>query len=128
MENLFEKYAHRFSENRLLKKIGKYARQMGLKTVYSVLLLYFAFTRKETPAWAKNIIIGVLGYVISPIDLIPDLTPVIGYTDDLGALSFGIVTIACYINQEVREKARKRLKSWFGDYDLEDLAEVDKQL
>lgn len=128
MENPFKKYARQFSENRLLKKIQTFSRQAGLKSVYSVLLLFYAFTRKETPVWAKNIIIGVLGYFIAPIDALPDLTPIIGYTDDLGVLSFGLVTIACYINQDVRIKARKKLKQWFGEYDLQELAEVDKQL
>lgn len=128
MENPFKKYARQFSESRLLKKIQAFARQAGLKTVYSVLLLYYAFTRKETPVWAKNIIIGVLGYFIAPFDALPDLTPIIGYTDDLGVLSFGLVTIACYINQDVRIKARKKLKDWFGEFDLQELAEVDKQL
>ncbi len=128
MENPFKKYANQFSENRLLKKVQAFARQLGLKTVYSVLLLFYAFTRRETPAWAKNIIVGVLGYFIAPIDAIPDLTPIIGYTDDLGVLSFGLVTIACYINQDVRNKARKKLKDWFGEYNLEELAEVDEKL
>lgn len=128
MENPFKKYARQFSESRLLKKIQVFARQAGLKTVYSVLLLFYAFTRKETPVWAKNIIIGVLGYFIAPFDALPDLTPIIGYTDDLGVLSFGLVTIACYVNQDVRIKARKKLKDWFGEFDLQELAEVDKQL
>ena len=128
MENPLKKYAHQSSENRLLKKIQAYARAAGLKTVYSVLLLFYAFTRKETPAWAKNIILGVLGYFIAPIDALPDLTPIIGYTDDLGVLSFGLVTIACYINQDVRGRAKGKLKDWFGEYDVEELAEIDRQL
>ncbi len=128
MENPFKKYIRHFSENHLLIKVQRYAREAGLKVVYSALLLYFAFTRKETPVFAKNIILGVLGYFISPIDALPDLTPIIGYTDDLGVLSFGLVTIACYINDEVRIKARKKLKTWFGEFDLQELAEVDGRL
>lgn len=128
MENPFKKYSRLFSENRLLNKIHTYFKEAGLKTVYSALLLFYSFTRKETPVWAKNIILGVLGYFISPIDAIPDLTPILGYTDDLGVLSFGLVTIACYINDDVRIKARKKLKSWFGEFDVEELAEVDRQL
>ncbi len=128
MKNPFKKYMRQFSESRLLAKIHGYFREAGLKTVYSVLLLYYSFTRKETPIWAKNIIIGVLGYFISPIDALPDLTPIIGYTDDIGVLSFGLVAIACYINDDVRINARKKLRDWFGEYDVRDLAEIDKQL
>jgi uncharacterized membrane protein YkvA (DUF1232 family) len=128
MKNPFKKYAAFFSENRLLKKLQSYFREAGLKTVYSALLLFYAYTRKETPVYAKNIILGVLGYFIAPIDALPDLTPIIGYTDDLGVLSFGLVTIACYINDEVRIKARKKLRDWFGAFDVQELAEIDKQL
>lgn len=99
-----------------------------MKAVYSVLLLYYAYRRSDTPIWAKRIIIGVLGYFISPIDALPDLTPILGYTDDLGVLSFGLVTIAAYVNDEVRITARKKLRDWFGEFNVEDLQEVDKQL
>lgn len=128
MKNPFEKYAGLFSENRLLKKIQQFAKQAGLKVVYSVLLLYYAYRRSDTPIWAKRIIIGVLGYFISPIDALPDLTPILGYTDDIGVLSFGLVAIAAYINDEVRNTARKKLQDWFGEINVEELSEVDRQL
>ncbi len=128
MKNPFEKYASRFSEFGLLEKIRLYAKQAGLKAVYSVLLLFYAYRRKETPIWARRIIIGVLGYFIAPLDALPDLTPIIGYTDDLGMLSFGLVTIAAYVNDEVRINARKKLRDWFGEFNVEDLQAVDKQL
>lgn len=128
MKNPFSVYIKQFSEAKLWKKIGKYAKQIGLKSVYSSLLLFYAYRRKDTPGWAKRIILGVLGYMLMPFDAIPDLSPIIGYTDDLGVLSFGLVTIASYINEEVREQARKKLSNWFGDYDVKELQEVDKQL
>lgn len=117
-----------FSENTFLKRMQKVVKSVGQKTIYTILLLYYAFTRKETPHWAKNIIIGVLGYLITPIDGIPDLTPIIGYTDDIGVLTFGLVTIACYVNDEVRAKARKQLEKWCGEVDEAEIEKVNKQL
>ncbi|MCF8246340.1 MAG: DUF1232 domain-containing protein [Saprospiraceae bacterium] len=128
MKNPFDKYARQFTENRLLKKIQHFAKHAGLKVVYSVLLLFYSYRRSDTPIWAKRIIIGVLGYFIMPLDALPDLTPIIGYTDDLGVLSFGLVTIAAYVNDEVRIKARLKLRDWFGEFSLEELIEIDKQL
>lgn len=128
MKKIIEKYRDRFSEAKLWNKLKDYARQAGLKTVYMALLLFYAYKRSDTPAWAKRVIIGVLGYFISPIDIIPDLTPLIGYTDDIGMLSFGLVTIACYINDEVKGSARTQLSKWFGDYDEDELKDVDEQL
>lgn len=127
-KNPFKAYIKRFSEHGLWKKISHYAKKAGLKTVYSALLLFYAYKRKDTPVWAKNIVLGVLGYFLSPIDWMPDLTPIIGFTDDIGVLSFGLVTIAAYVNEDVRKQARDRLKQWFGEYDPAPLTEVDQQL
>ena len=90
--------------------------------------MFYAFRRKETPGWAKNVILGAIGYFLSPFDGIPDLTPFLGYTDDLGVLSFGLVLIAGYINDEVRGQAKECLKKWFGEIDEEELKTVDEQL
>lgn len=128
MKNPFKNYIGKFSVRGFWQKLGAYAKQAGIKTVYSSLLLFYAYRRKETPPWAKNIIFGTLGYFLAPIDAIPDLSPIIGYTDDIGVLSFGLVTIASYINQEVRENARERLKKWFGEYDPKAIEEVEKTL
>lgn len=124
----FKKDKSEFSEERFWKKIFNYAKQAGIKTIYSALLLFNAYRKKETPTWAKNVILGALGYFISPIDAIPDLTPFLGYTDDIGILGFGLVTIASYVDEGVRKKSREQLKKWFGDYNQEDLSEIDDKL
>jgi len=116
------------SVNLILKKIGRFCSAMGQQVVYSVLLMVYAFRRKDAPGWAKRIIIGALGYVLTPIDAVPDLTPLIGYTDDLGVLSFGLVAIASYINLDVRIEARRGVKSLFGEIDLDSLHEIDSKL
>lgn len=110
--------------NLLKLKPGK----IGSKAMYTSMLLFYAFKRQETPSWAKNIILGTLGYLISPIDLLPDLTPVLGYTDDIGMLSFGLVTIASFINKEVKEKASSQLTKWIPNWDQSVTAEVDRIL
>jgi uncharacterized membrane protein YkvA (DUF1232 family) len=115
-------------ESSFWKKIAKYAKSAGLKVVYSALLLYYAYRRKDTPTWAKRIITGTLAYFISPLDAIPDLTPFLGFTDDLGVLGIGLVMVAGYINEEVRANARANLASWFGEVDEAELKEVDDKL
>ena len=87
----------------------------GIRLIYSALLLYYAFKRKDLPAWARSIVIGVIGYLISPFDSIPDITPIVGYTDDLGILSYALVLIAAYVNDEVRTKAKNRLLRLLGN-------------
>jgi uncharacterized membrane protein YkvA (DUF1232 family) len=113
---------------KVLKYLGRAFRRMGQQAVYSVMLMVYAYRSKEAPAWAKRIIIGTLGYVLTPIDAVPDLSPLIGYTDDIGVLTFGLVTIASYINDEVRISARRDVKKLFGEIDLASIQEVDSRL
>lgn len=117
-----------FKADKLWSWINKYTGTLGQKLVYSILLLYYAYKRSDTPAWAKNIIIGAIGYFLSPIDSIPDLTPFLGLTDDIGVLSFGLVSIACYINDEVREKALIKLHSFFDNVNKETIDAVNQAL
>ena len=126
-ENL-DQYENKFTERKLWHKITRFAQKIGVKAVYAALLMFYAYKRKDTPGWAKKIVIGILGYLISPIDFLPDLTPIIGYTDDLGILSFGLVTIAAFVNEEVRNKARTQLGKWFPAFKEEDLKAVEDKL
>ena len=98
-----------FSFSKIIKYLQRYLTQLSTQGVYAALLLYYSWSNKDTPAWAKKIIVGALAYFVSPIDAIPDLTPFIGMTDDIGLMSFSLVTIACYINEDVRLKAYNRL-------------------
>ena len=62
----------------------------------------------------KATILGALGYLISPIDAIPDFIPVAGFSDDLGVLAAAIAAIGFYIDDEVKNKADEKLAEWFG--------------
>lgn len=123
-----DQYRKSFSEFSFWNKLKIFAQRAGIKAVFSALLLYYAYQRAETPSWAKRLIIGVLGYLIAPIDIIPDLGFLIGFTDDIGLLSFALVTVAAFINDDVRGQAREKIGTWFTDVDEDALAEVEKKL
>ncbi|WP_116105016.1 YkvA family protein [Lewinella sp. IMCC34191] len=110
------------------KKLPGLARTAGLRSVYTALLLYYAYERKDTPAWAKRTILGALGYLLMPLDVIPDLTPILGYTDDFTVLAAGLTTVAAYINSEVKENAQARLATWFPAAEAKELNEIDENL
>lgn len=67
-------------------------------------------------------IYGTLGYFISPIDAIPDFIPG-GYTDDLGILAVAVVSLTLYITEDIKAKAAKMMKVWFGDRQANNLDE-----
>lgn len=108
------KYAGAYSAEGLLEKIGKYAKQIGLKLLYEVLLLWYVLEKDDLPTDVKLKIYAALGYFISPIDLIPDPIPVIGFTDDAAAIALAIGIAHMYIDEEVRRKAKAKIDDIFG--------------
>jgi uncharacterized membrane protein YkvA (DUF1232 family) len=121
-------YSRSYSEKSLFAKIKQFAQKAGINVIYAVLLLYYALQRTGVPAWAKAYIVGSLGYFIFPLDAVPDITPVIGHVDDLGVLVGALVTVAMYIDDEVKTNARKKLKDWFREFDEASLNEIDDKI
>ena len=87
--------------------------------------LYFAYRDPNTPWYAKFLAICVVTYAFSPIDLIPDFIPVIGYLDDLLIVPLGVILVSKLIPEDVmissRQKAENAIaegkdkpKSWVG--------------
>jgi uncharacterized membrane protein YkvA (DUF1232 family) len=68
-------------------------------------LSHLVLTDPKTPTVAKLLIVGALGYLVWPFDLIPDAVPWFGYTDDLAVLSATISLVDQYITDEMRIKA-----------------------
>lgn len=123
-----EAYRSKFSESKFWRFLEIRGKSLSQVTIYSALLLFYAYRRKDTPGWAKRIVLGSLGYLLMPLDAIPDLSPLIGYTDDIGVLSFGIVTIAAYINSDVRRLAKEKLEQWFDHIDEKAISKIDGRL
>ncbi|MDP6599030.1 MAG: DUF1232 domain-containing protein [Candidatus Poribacteria bacterium] len=64
----------------------------------------------------KVIIATALAYLVNPIDSIPDLTPVLGFTDDLGILITALSVIAVHIKDECRRQARQDADTIFNKH------------
>lgn len=70
--------------------------------------LYLAARDPRTPWYAKLIVAGIVAYAFSPIDLIPDFIPVIGYLDDLILIPLGIALAIKLIPEQVLLESRAR--------------------
>ena len=123
-----EKYVEVYSEDKLFSKILKFAKKAGIKLVYIVLLLFYTLQKSTTPKFAKSIIIGGLGYFILPFDALSDLIPMIGFTDDLTALVSVLIAVALYVDEDIKLKAKSKLKVWFGDFDHKELEDIEEKL
>jgi len=104
-----------FSEINLFHKIGQVAKNAGIIVIYPVLILFYLFKDKKVPHSSKTIIIAALAYFIFPVDSIPDMTPIIGYSDDLGILYVTISQLIKYINPEILNQVKNRIVEWFGE-------------
>lgn len=123
-----EKYSQLFTEQGLWDKIKQFSKDAGLKVIYAVLLLFYAMKDKSVGFKTKVSIAAALGYFILPTDAIFDITPIIGYSDDLGVLIFALTQIASSITPEVKQRAREKLNDWFGEIDENELKEIDNKI
>ncbi|MCP8304687.1 MAG: DUF1232 domain-containing protein [archaeon] len=80
-----------------------------LKT--DIYALYLAYKDPRVPWYAKLFIAVIVGYALSPIDLIPDFIPILGYLDDLLIIPAGISLSLKMIPKEVLEEYREKAKS-----------------
>ena len=77
-----------------------------LKT--EIVALYLASKRPRTPWYAKALAAFIIGYALSPIDLIPDFIPVVGYLDDFIIIPAGIALLIKIIPGDVLEECRAK--------------------
>lgn len=70
--------------------------------------LYLAYKDPRTPWYAKVFAICVVGYAFSPIDLVPDMIPVLGYLDDLVLIPLGVALAVRMIPPDVLEECREK--------------------
>jgi len=103
-----------YSDSGFWDKVSGYAKTAGKEVIEKALFLYYAAQKPETPVWAKTAMFAALAYFISPLDAIPDITPIVGYIDDLGVLAAAVAMAAAYIDEDVRKKARAKMADWFG--------------
>lgn len=108
-----KKYQSVFSEPKFWDKLKKVAKSAGKKVVKMALLLYYVMQSPDVPIAQKTIIIGALGYLILPVDLIPDFIPILGFTDDATALAAALKTIKSSITPEIEAKAKAKADKLF---------------
>jgi uncharacterized membrane protein YkvA (DUF1232 family) len=118
----FMQYSNKFSKTEFVEKISRIAKRAGAKLVYAALILYYTLQSDKVSVKDKAIIIGALGYLISPLDVVPDAIPIVGLGDDLGVLVYVLQKVWGDVNDDVKAKARERLSKWF---DEDEITEID---
>lgn len=117
----FMSYANKFSNSEFVEKIARIAKRAGAKLVYVALILYYTLQSDKVSTTDKAIIIGALGYMISPLDVLPDAIPIVGLTDDLAVLLYVLKKVWGNVEPNIKDKAMQKLTKWF---DQEEIAEI----
>ena len=117
----FMKYSNKFTQKDFVEKISRIAKRAGSKLVYAALILYYTLQSDKVSKADKAIIIGALGYMISPLDVIPDAIPIAGLTDDLSVLLYVLKKVWTGIDPELIAKARERLSKWFDEEEIDEI-------
>lgn len=119
----FMSYSDKFSAKGFVEKISRIAKRAGSKLVYYAFVLYYTLQSKDVSIKDKAIIVGALGYLISPLDALPDAFPIVGLTDDMAVLAYVINKIWVDVPAEVRQKAMDKLSEWFDEDELQEVQE-----
>lgn len=118
----FMSYKDKFSESGFVEKISRIAKCAGAKLVYAALILYYTLESDKVSLKDKAIILGALGYLISPLDVVPDAIPIVGLGDDLSVLIFVLKKIWGDVSDDVKGRAKAKLTDWF---DSDEISETD---
>lgn len=94
----------------MLAKLKERARRLEAETY----ALYLAARDPRTPWHAKLLVTLVVAYAFSPVDLIPDFIPVLGYLDDLVLIPLGIALALKLVPDRVMADCRQRAKDAFA--------------
>lgn len=104
--------------------IGKVAKRGGRKVLSSALTLYFCLRDSDTPMWAKSIILGALGYLIFPLDIIPDTILGAGFTDDWTVIIGALSSVVAHIKDDHKNKASALADRLLGARETEKTDEI----
>jgi uncharacterized membrane protein YkvA (DUF1232 family) len=93
-----------------MSRLRKWAKELKRQT----LVVYFAARDPRTPWLARLLALGIAAYALSPIDLIPDFIPVVGYLDDLLIVPLGLMLVLRLLPAEVRMAAQAKASAAVG--------------
>lgn len=107
-----EKY---YTQKNFLNKVQHYGLKLGFKALHGAATLYCALKSPDMPKKNKLLIVGVLGYFILPFDIVADILPMVGLTDDAIVILKAISVIYSSITDEMKEEGHQLLKKIFQE-------------
>lgn len=120
MEKVVANKDKHFSNGKFLTKVRASGLKLGMSTLHAASTLFFAVKSPDMSKANKLIILGALGYFILPFDIIADILPLVGLTDDVLIITAALAKVYSAITVETKLEAHQFLKKTFGErYDYE---------
>jgi uncharacterized membrane protein YkvA (DUF1232 family) len=101
-----KRYGKHFSQKRFWRKFHRLPVSYR-ELRYRARLLWYVMRDPNVPAGLKASTVAALGYLICPLDAIPDTIPIAGYVDDLGVITATLGLLEPYITSDMQQKAAR---------------------
>ncbi|MGA7486466.1 MAG: YkvA family protein [Xanthobacteraceae bacterium] len=98
-------------EERVRREFWRKAARMAARLPFAedLLAAYYCAFDRATPLHVKTALVGALAYFVMPFDIMPDVLPFLGFTDDAAVLLTALRTVAGHLRPEHRDAARAAL-------------------
>lgn len=110
-----EKYARYYDEKSFWDKVATLPRAVAGRVLLKALVARELLLDGGVPLWAKASLVGVLGYFLMPLDMIPDVIPGFGYADDLALLTMVLANLDWLATDEIKARAMERMPKSLRD-------------
>ncbi len=107
VEKQLEKHSEHYSDEKFLKKAKNGGKGLGFKALSAATTLYAALKSDQMPRSNKLIILGALGYFIFPFDVVADILPLVGLSDDAFIIIAALTKVYSSITDEMKEEGKQ---------------------
>lgn len=102
-------YRRRYSERAFWRKLSGLPRTAGMAVVERAVTLYVVLTDRDTPLWARALVVAALGYFVVPMDAVPDAVPFAGLADDVAVMGAALAQLGRLVTPAVRGRVQRLL-------------------
>lgn len=106
-------FSGKFNESMFWSGLQKVCSAVGKEVVYKVLQLYYVLQKDDVATSQKALIMGALAYLVSPIDVVPDCIPVVGWLDDVAAIGIVLSQVSKYVDSDINRKVERKIDELF---------------
>jgi uncharacterized membrane protein YkvA (DUF1232 family) len=107
VDKQLENHADHYSDKEFMKKAKSKGKGLGFKALSAATTLYAALKSEEMPRRNKLIILGALGYFIFPFDIVADILPLVGLSDDAFIIIAALTKLYPSITDEMKAEGEQ---------------------